>query len=135
MPSVDDGSALAYEAILSALLMFVIMAVATDTRAVGAAAAIAIGGAVGWMPSSAAVTGASMNPARSLGPRSPRASGPLWIYLVGPVVGRPSERWRTLNSLGKRRTCGPRTKVAQESVLPCKSRAPGESPGCHPFHR
>jgi glycerol uptake facilitator-like aquaporin len=46
-PSVGDGSALVYELVLTAFLMFVIMAVATDTRAVGAAAAIAIGGTVG----------------------------------------------------------------------------------------
>ena len=42
VPSVAGGSAFVYEVILTALLMFVIMAVATDTRAVGPAAAIAI---------------------------------------------------------------------------------------------
>ena len=47
VPSVGVGSALVYETVLTAFLMFVIMAVATDTRAVGAAAAIAIGGTVG----------------------------------------------------------------------------------------
>ena len=47
VPSVGVGSALAYEVVLTAILMFVIVAVATDTRAVGAGAAIAIGGAVG----------------------------------------------------------------------------------------
>ena len=46
LPSVEAGSALVYEVILTAILMFVIIAVATDTRAVGAAAAIAIGGTV-----------------------------------------------------------------------------------------
>ena len=55
--------------ILTAFLMFVIMAVATDTRAVGAAAAIAIGGTVGLDALfGGPVTGASMNPARSIGP-------------------------------------------------------------------
>ena len=49
--------------------MFVIMAVATDTRAVGEAAAIAIGGTVGLDALvGGPVSGASMNPARSLGP-------------------------------------------------------------------
>jgi glycerol uptake facilitator-like aquaporin len=38
---------------LSFLLMFVIMAVATDTRAVGEAAAIAIGGTIGLAPAAA----------------------------------------------------------------------------------
>lgn len=47
VPSVGVGSAFVYELLLTAFLMFVIMAVATDTRAVGAAAAIAIGGTVG----------------------------------------------------------------------------------------
>src|SRR3954471_14048983 len=43
VPSVGVGTALVYEVVMSAFLMFVITAVATDTRAVGAAAAIAIG--------------------------------------------------------------------------------------------
>ena len=69
VPTVGVGSALVYEAILTALLMFVIIAVATDTRAVGAAAAIAIGGTIGLDALfGGPVTGASMNPARSLGP-------------------------------------------------------------------
>ena len=89
LPSVGTGSALLYETVLTAFLMFVIMAVATDTRAVGAAAAIAIGGTVGLDALfGGPVTGASMNPARSFGPAL--ASGEwtsFWIYVVGPVVG------------------------------------------------
>ncbi|HUZ81107.1 MAG TPA: aquaporin, partial [Gaiellaceae bacterium] len=46
LPSVSSGSAFVYEVILTAFLMFVIMAVATDARAVGSAAALAIGGTV-----------------------------------------------------------------------------------------
>jgi MIP family channel proteins len=89
VPSVGAGSALVYELVLTAILMFVIMAVATDTRAVGAAAAIAIGGTVGLDAIfGGPVTGASMNPARSLGPAL--ASGTwtdFWVYLAGPVLG------------------------------------------------
>ena len=89
VPSVGVGSALVYEIVLTAFLMFVIMAVATDTRAVGAAAAIAIGGTVGLDALfGGVVSGASMNPARSLGPAL--ATGEftdIWIYIVGPVVG------------------------------------------------
>jgi MIP family channel proteins len=89
LPTVGDGSALVYETLMSAFLMFVIMAVATDTRAVGAAAAIAIGATVGLDALfGGPVTGASMNPARSLGPAL--VSGELtdlWLYLVGPLVG------------------------------------------------
>ena len=89
VPSVGAGSALVYEAILTAFLMFVIMAVATDTRAVGAAAAIAIGGTVGLDALfGGPVTGASMNPARSIGPAlASNTFDDLWIYIVGPVVG------------------------------------------------
>ena len=89
LPSVGTGTALVYEIVLTAFLMFVIIAVATDTRAVGAAAAIAIGGTVGLDALfGGPITGASMNPARSFGPAL--ASGTwthFWIYIVGPVTG------------------------------------------------
>ena len=89
VPHVGVGSALAYEVVLTAILMFVIVAVATDTRAIGAGAAIAIGGAVGMDALfGGPITGASMNPARSFGPAL--ASGEwheFWLYVVGPVVG------------------------------------------------
>ena len=83
------GSALVYELLLTAILMFTIIAVATDTRAVGAAAAIAIGGAVGLDALfGGPVTGASMNPARSLGPAIAAWEWrDFWIYVVGPIAG------------------------------------------------
>jgi MIP family channel proteins len=89
VPSVGVGTAFLYEAVLTAFLMFVITAVATDTRAVGAAAAIAIGGTIGLDALlGGPVTGASMNPARSFGPAL--ASGTwtdFWVYVAGPIVG------------------------------------------------
>ncbi|HET7121660.1 MAG TPA: aquaporin [Solirubrobacterales bacterium] len=89
LPSVGAGSAFAYEVVLTAFLMFVIIAVATDTRAVGAAAAIAIGGTVGLDALfGGPVTGASMNPARSLGPALVAGElHDLWIYLLAPPLG------------------------------------------------
>ena len=89
VPSVGVGSAFVYEVVLSAFLMFVIISVATDTRAVGPAAAIAIGGTVALDALfGGPVTGASMNPARSFGPAL--ASGEwtdFWVYVAGPLVG------------------------------------------------
>ncbi len=89
LPSVGIAPALVYEIVLTAFLMFVITAVATDTRAVGAAAAIAIGGTVGLDALfGGPITGASMSPARSFGPAL--ASGTwhdLWIYIAGPLIG------------------------------------------------
>jgi MIP family channel proteins len=88
-PSGSNLQSLAWEAMLTFALMLVITAVATDTRAVGEAAALAIGGtvALGALVGGP-ISGASMNPARSLGPAL--VSGDLtaiWIYLVGPVIG------------------------------------------------
>jgi aquaporin NIP len=89
LPSVSSSSALVYEIVLTAFLMFVVMAVATDTRAVGAAAAIAIGGTVALDSLFAGgFTGASMNPARSFGPALVAGEWrDFWVYVVGPVVG------------------------------------------------
>ena len=89
-PVTGEGlSAFAYELILTAFLMFVIMAVATDTRAVGAAAAIAIGGTVAADALfGGPVTGASMNPARSFGPALVAGRwSDFWIYVAAPVAG------------------------------------------------
>ena len=89
LPSGSQGQSFLWELVLSFFLMFVIMAVATDTRAVGEAAAIAIGGTIGLDAMfGGPISGASMNPARSLGPAL--VSGDLhalWLYLVAPVVG------------------------------------------------
>jgi aquaporin NIP len=89
VPSGSDGQAFLWEAILTFFLMFVIMAVATDARAAGEAAAIAIGGTVALDAMFAGpVTGASMNPARSLGPALAAAElGSIWVYLLAPLVG------------------------------------------------
>lgn len=109
LPSVGVGSALVYEAVLTAFLMFVIMAVATDARAVGPAAAIAIGGVVGLDAIfGGPVTGASMNPARSFGPAL--AAGEwrdFWLYVSGPLLGA------TLGALAYQYVRGERPDPAQ----------------------
>ncbi len=89
VPSIGTGAAFTYELVLTAILMFVIIAVATDARAVGAAAGIAIGGTVALDALfGGPVTGASMNPARSFGPALVASQwSHFWLYLVAPVAG------------------------------------------------
>ncbi len=90
--TLPGGSALqsfGLEILLTAVLMFVIISVATDTRAVGQMAALAIGGTVAldalW---GGPISGASMNPARSLGPALIAGVWrDQWVYVVAPVVG------------------------------------------------
>jgi MIP family channel proteins len=89
VPSGSPLQALGLELILTLFLMFVVSSVATDVRAVGQAAAIAIGGYVALAATFAGpIAGASMNPARSFGPAL--LSGTWthwWVYWAGPVAG------------------------------------------------
>ncbi len=87
--SMSLPAALAVEILLTTILMFVIAGVATDGRAVGAMAGNAIGGTVALSALWAGpLTGASMNPARSLGPAFFQGElGVLWLYIVGPIIG------------------------------------------------
>lgn len=77
------------EVVITFLLMLIIIMVATGSKEVGTLAGIAIGAAVAVLALLAGpITGASMNPARSLGPAL--ASGNLqhiWVYIAAPVLG------------------------------------------------
>lgn len=88
-PSGSDLQAFVWEVVLTFFLMLVITAVATDIRAVGQAAALAIGGTIALASLvGGPISGASMNPARSFGPAI--VSGDLtgiWIYAVAPTIG------------------------------------------------
>lgn len=77
------------EALLTFFLMFVIMAMATDNRAVGQAAALAIGSTVALEALFAGpICGASMNPARSFGPALVSLTWTdQWVYLLAPFLG------------------------------------------------
>ncbi|PWA72423.1 major intrinsic protein, Aquaporin-like protein [Artemisia annua] len=89
VPNGSNVRSLVLEIIISFLLMFVISGVATDNRSTGELAGIAIGMTILMNVLIAGqVSGASMNPARSLGPAiiMHEYKG-IWIYIVGPTVG------------------------------------------------
>ncbi len=77
------------EAILTFILMFVILSVSTGPKEKGIMAGIAVGAVIGLEALFAGpVSGASMNPARSLAPALVSARlDSLWIYLTAPVLG------------------------------------------------
>lgn len=78
-----------FEVVITFLLMLIIIMVATGSKEVGTLAGIAIGAAVAVLALLAGpITGASMNPARSLGPAL--VSGHLeniWVYVAAPIIG------------------------------------------------
>lgn len=89
LPAGSEMQSFILEIILTALLMIVILCVATGSKEQGLMAGIAIGGTVGLEAMFAGpICGASMNPARSIAPAI--VSGhlaSLWVYVAGPLIG------------------------------------------------
>jgi aquaporin Z len=79
----------ALEVILALTLMFVILSVATGSKEKGVMAGVAVGAVIALGALFAGpICGASMNPARSLGPAVVAGRlAHLWIYLTAPVLG------------------------------------------------
>ncbi|PWA98252.1 major intrinsic protein, Aquaporin-like protein [Artemisia annua] len=95
VPTGSDLQSLVLEFIITFYLMFVISSVATDDRAIGKAAGLAIGSTILLNAMFAGpISGASMNPARTLGPAivSNQYRG-LWVYILGPTVGAIAGAW------------------------------------------
>jgi aquaporin Z len=88
-PHVPQAAALAVEVFLTWLLLTVVLGTADRFRIVGPNAALAVGGTIALCGLIAEpLTGASMNPARSLGPAIVTGRlGDAWIYVVGPLLG------------------------------------------------
>jgi aquaporin Z len=88
-PGISTGAALAWEALLTVGLVSVILGTASGAQQLGPIAALGVGAYIALAGLfGAPVSGASMNPARSLGP----ALGlgvwtSWWAYLLGPLIG------------------------------------------------
>lgn len=89
LPTAGVWPAVAFEAVLTMILMFVILRVSTGAKEKGITAGIAVGAVIGLEAMFAGpACGASMNPVRSLAPAV--VSGHtehLWVYLVAPTLG------------------------------------------------
>ncbi len=89
IPHVSGVAAVAIEVILTWTLVTVILGTADRARLIGPNAALAVGATIAlcglW---AGPLEGASMNPARSLGPAIVAADlADAWIYVLGPLIG------------------------------------------------
>jgi aquaporin Z len=88
-PNGPAARSFAFEVLLTFFLMVVILAVSTGSKEKGLMAGVAVGAVIALEALFAGpVCGASMNPARSLGPAVVSGRlGELWIYLTAPTLG------------------------------------------------
>jgi len=88
-PGISAGTALLWELVLTTGLVSVILGTASGAQQLGPLAAVGVGGYIAlaglW---GSPVSGASMNPARSLGPALVKGDWTAWwAYLIGPIAG------------------------------------------------
>jgi MIP family channel proteins len=89
LPAADAMQSFVLEAVLTFLLMFVILSVSTGSKEKGVLAGVAVGSVIALEALFAGpISGASMNPARSLAPALVvwRLDN-LWVYLTAPALG------------------------------------------------
>ena len=105
-PAGNIWTAFFSEVILTFFLMFVILNVATGAKEKGIVAGIAVGAVVCFSALvGGPISGASLNPARSLGPALfSNNFNSIWIYLFAPVLGALVAvwAWRGVGSGGSR---------------------------------
>ncbi|KAK1592194.1 hypothetical protein Q3G72_021015 [Acer saccharum] len=89
LPVGSNVQSLVAEIIISFLLMFVISGAVTDNRAIGELGGIAVGMTIMLNVFVAGpISGASMNPARSIGPAIVKnVYKGIWVYIAGPIIG------------------------------------------------
>lgn len=89
LPRGSDWQSFILEILLTMILMVVILCVSSGSKEKGVLAGVAVGSVIALEAMFAGpISGASMNPARSLAPAL--LSGhlaSLWVYLVAPVIG------------------------------------------------
>ena len=128
---ISDGTAVLTEAILTLGLVSVILGTAAGARNVGFNGALAVGAYIGLVSVwGAPISGASMNPGRSLAPML--VGGNLdhyWVYLVGPIVGAmiavgvrvhpawPGDQGRSRRRPGHPRLAGPGRPLSSLELL------------------
>ncbi|CAN5727654.1 MAG: MIP/aquaporin family protein [Ilumatobacteraceae bacterium] len=88
-PRAGDVRAFLMEVVLTAILVSVILHTATGYRSIGHNAALAVGATIALLGLFASpISGASMNPARSMGPAIVGADlSAWWAYVGGPIAG------------------------------------------------
>jgi aquaporin Z/aquaporin NIP len=87
--TVGAGQAVLVEALVTFVLVFVVVSVATDDRVPAALAPVAVGAALAvGVLIAGPITGGAVNPVRALGPALIAGQyTQLWVYFVGPLLG------------------------------------------------
>ncbi|KAH0450415.1 hypothetical protein IEQ34_021107 [Dendrobium chrysotoxum] len=95
IPTGLNVQSLILEFIISFYLMFLVSGLATVNRAIGEHARTTVGATVLLNVGFAGlISGASMNPARGLGPAIiGNRYGAIWVYMVGPICGTIIGAW------------------------------------------
>ena len=111
-PHFTSPEAAACEVVLTFFLMLVVLMTSQELAVIGKQAALAVGFAVAVCGfAGGPISGASMNPARTLAPLLlAGAFGNVWVYVVGPLAGA------ALAVLAHALLCGPPNNVQREAA-------------------